>query len=112
MKKVFAVPTVAEKLCVHFGHCEKLAIVETDGDGIVSEDYVTPPAHQPGVLPAFLARKGVNVIIAGGMGQKAQMFFKQNNIEVCVGAKEETPKELVETYLKGNLTMGENLCDH
>jgi predicted Fe-Mo cluster-binding NifX family protein len=55
---------------------------------------------------------GVDVIIAGGMGQKAQNLFAANNIKVCIGVAEGSPRELVESYLENKLTTGQNLCDH
>lgn len=112
MKKLFAIPTENGELCAHFGHCEKFAIVETEDQTIVSEEYLTPPVHQPGVYPRFLADHGVNVIISGGMGQKAQQLFAQNNIEVLMGADADSPSRLVEHYLLGQLQSGSNLCDH
>ena len=112
MKKIFAVPTANEKLTLHFGHCEKFAIIETENNKVISERSITPPVHQPGVYPRFLADNGVNVIIAGGMGQRAQDLFCQNNIEVHMGVMAESPRKLVEQYLNGQLETGENLCDH
>jgi predicted Fe-Mo cluster-binding NifX family protein len=112
MTKLFAVPTEQGKLCAHFGHCEKFAIVETEGQKIIKEELISPPVHQPGVYPAFLAEQGVSVIISGGMGQKAQQLFAQNNIEVCIGVNSELPKNLVEQYLNNELQTGQNLCDH
>jgi len=112
MTKLFAIPTENGKLCTHFGHCEKFAIVETNDQKVVREDYLTPPVHQPGVYPQFLAQQGVSVIISGGMGQKAQQLFTQNNIEVCMGVNAESPSLLVEQYLNDQLGTGENLCDH
>lgn len=112
MKKLFAIPTENGKLCAHFGHCEQFVVVETDGDKLVGEESLTPPVHQPGVYPQFLAQQGVSVIISGGMGQKAQQLFAQNNIEVCMGVAAETPSELVQQYLNSQLQTGDNLCDH
>ena len=112
MKKLFAIPTENGKLCAHFGHCEKFAIVETEDSRVIGEKYLTPPVHQPGVYPQFLAEQGVSVIISGGMGQRAQQLFTQNNIEVCMGVQAESPSALVEEYLTGRLKTGENLCDH
>ncbi|MCD4691348.1 MAG: NifB/NifX family molybdenum-iron cluster-binding protein [Calditrichales bacterium] len=112
MKKLFAIPTESGKLCAHFGHCEKFAIVETEDQKVVKEEYITPPGHQPGVYPQFLAQQGVSVIISGGMGMKAQQLFAQNNIEVCMGVDAESPKKLVEQYLNDQLKTGQNLCDH
>jgi len=64
------------------------------------------------VYPKFLADQGVNVIIAGGMGQQAQTLFAQNNIEVHMGVLDGSPKQLVENLLNNQLKTGDNLCDH
>ena len=112
MKKIFAVPTTNGELTQHFGHCEKFAIVETDNNKILQEEYVVPPLHQPGVYPKYLADRGVNVIIAGGMGQKAQELFAMNNIEVYLGITADSPQKLVQYYLDEQLESGDNLCDH
>ena len=112
MKKYFAIPTIDGKLCQHFGHCEKFAIVVTDGQVVKSTSFVEPPAHQPGVYPQFLAQQDVEVIISGGMGSKAQELFKQHNIEVCIGVNTDSPEKLVEHYLADHLATGQNLCDH
>lgn len=112
MTKIFAVPTEQGKLCAHFGHCEKFAIIETEDKKIIKEDFVTPPVHEPGVYPQFLAQQGVSVIISGGMGQKALQLFAQNNIEVCMGVNSGSPKELVEQFFNNELQTGQNLCDH
>ena len=111
-KKKFAVPTVDKILTAHFGHCDQFAIIDTENDGIISVEFVSPPVHQPGVYPRFLADQGVDVIISGGMGHKAQDLFAQNNIEVCMGVADGSPRSLVEQYLKKQLQTGQNLCDH
>ncbi len=110
--KIFAIPTINKKLCAHFGHCENFALVETKNDQIIQVDYVQPPEHQPGTYPKFLASKGVQVIIAGGLGVKAQELFTQNNIEVFIGINSDSPEKLVEQYLQDQLQSGQNLCDH
>lgn len=109
----FAIPAYGGKLCAHFGHCEAFAIIDTDGDGkIIKETFETPPPHEPGVLPEWLSRMGVNCVIAGGMGSRAQQLFAQKGIKVVVGAIGEKPKEIVQNYLEGTLQTGANTCDH
>jgi Mrp family chromosome partitioning ATPase/predicted Fe-Mo cluster-binding NifX family protein len=109
----FAVPTYQGKLCAHFGHCEAFALIDTDATGkVVNETYVTPPPHEPGLLPPWLSQQGVNCIIAGGMGSRAQQLFVQQGVNVITGAQGENPKEIVEQYLKGVLQTGANTCDH
>ena len=112
MKKLFAVPTINKKLCAHFGHSEQFAVVETEDQKITNIVFYTPPVHQPGTYPKFLAEKGVSTIISGGMGQKAQDIFTHHNIEVFMGIDSEDPAVLVEKYLADQLLGGDNLCDH
>jgi len=111
-KKLFAVPTIDGKLCAHFGRCEKFAVVEVNGDSISKTDFLTPPEHQPGTYPKFLADYGVGTIISGGMGPKAQELFAKNNIEVFMGIDSEEPQKLVQSYLSNQLKAGDNQCDH
>ena len=111
MKKI-AIALENGRLCAHFGHCQQFAILETENDSIVSENYLTPPPHEPGLLPAWLAEKGVTHIIAGGVGQRALNLFSQQNIQVCVGAPSETPAVLIQEWMKGALKTGPNVCDH
>ncbi len=110
----FAIPLHSGKLCQHFGHCDVFALVDTNGDGgkIVGRKDVTPPPHEPGVLPKWLHEQGVNVILAGGMGQRAQQLFAQKSIKVLVGVPVETPENLVTAYHSQTLQTGVNTCDH
>ena len=109
-----AIPLAQGKLSLHFGHCEKFAVVDTDehGSRIVNREDLTPPPHEPGVLPRWLGGMGVNVIIAGGIGRRAQQLFSENGIKVVIGASAGSPEELVSAYLDNNLETGDNICDH
>lgn len=107
-----AIPTADGMLCMHFGHCEAFVILTVDGKTITDECSVDPPAHQPGLLPPWLAEQGVTHVIAGGMGQRAQALFRQRGIEVIVGAPAVAPRELVQSLIDGSLEAGENVCDH
>ncbi len=109
-----AIPITDGKLSSHFGHCEQFVIIDVDRDSksIQHQEMVTPPPHEPGLLPKWLAGMSVELVIAGGMGQRAQQLFSQNNIEVAIGAPEDEPQELVLQYLSGRLQCGQNICDH
>jgi predicted Fe-Mo cluster-binding NifX family protein len=109
-----AIPVANDMICMHFGHCEQFYVydVDTDNKTILGVDKITPPPHEPGLLPRWLKEKNVDAIIAGGMGQRAQQLFAERDIKVFVGAPVAEPKTLVETYLEGNLVSGENACDH
>jgi len=111
---MIAIPLADGRLALHFGHCREFALLEADPDTrtVRPPRTVAPPAHAPGVLPAWLAQQGVTVVIAGGMGQRAQMLFAEHGVEVVIGAPAAAPQELAGAYLSGQLVTGENVCDH
>ncbi len=111
MKKI-AIPVENDILCSHFGHCAQFSIIETNKNEVVKQNFITPPPHEPGLLPKWLAEQGVTTIIAGGIGQKAINLFNQQNIEVHFGAKPKKSLELVNDLLKSELEIGNNACDH
>ncbi len=107
-----AIPTAEGKLAMHFGHCEKFVLIDVENSEIVKTEEVVPPPHEPGLLPKWLGELNVNIIIAGGMGVRAQDLFSANNIKVIVGAGSESVEQLVKAYIDGTLVTGNNACDH
>ena len=109
-----AIPLAAGKLSAHFGHCEQFALIDVDVDSgkISGQTLITSPEHQPGMLRGWLAAQGASVIIAGGMGGRAQALFTDAGIKVVTGAPTETPEILAGQYIAGTLISGENACDH
>lgn len=110
MKNTFAVPSENGILCPHFGHCQQFAIIDVENGAITDEKYVTPPPHEHGVLPGWLAEQGVTNIIAGGIGKGAIDLLANLNITVDAGAKLKSPKELVGDWLNHTLATGINAC--
>ncbi len=109
---LFAVPVSGGQLCSHFGHCDEFTLIETEQGEIKSRSSHTPPPHEPGLLPRWLHEKGANIVIAGGMGARAQDLFRENGIQVITGAPQDAPESLVKQYLSNALVTGENVCDH
>ena len=74
-----AIPVVQGRLSPHFGHCDTFTIYDIDPEKkeILSETTEEAPPHEPGLLPRWLGEKGVHVIIAGGMGARAQELFNR-----------------------------------
>ncbi|MGD8520057.1 MAG: NifB/NifX family molybdenum-iron cluster-binding protein [Desulfobacterales bacterium] len=108
----FAIPLAEGKLTAHFGHCQEFALIEVENNEIKKKETHVPPPHEPGVLPAWLHSLGANVIIASGMGGRAIDLFKQNSINVIIGAPALEPEELVRSYLDNTLVTDANVCDH
>ena len=109
-----AIPVAEGKLATHFGHCESFALLDIipDNRQMLARSDVAAPPHEPGLLPRWLAEQGVSMIIAGGMGQRAQDLFIKSGIKVFTGAPVAAPELLVETFMTGSLSLGANCCDH
>ncbi len=109
-----AIPITNGKLSAHFGHCEEFTLVDVNEQTreIANVTKLQPPAHEPGVLPKWLGEQKADVIIAGGMGQRAQQLFARNNIKVIVGAPTQSVEEIASSYLNNTLEIGDNVCDH
>lgn len=93
----------------HFGHCESFEIFDAENKQIVKNESVANPGHKPGFLPNFLADRGVNVIISGGMGGGAVDIFNERDVEVVIGTKGKA-KAAAEAYLQGSLESTGSIC--
>ncbi len=95
----------------HFGHCQHFVLVDVTDGSVQARNSVDPPAHAPGVFPAFLAEQGADVIITGGMGARAVDLFKQNSIDVILGAIGSIDDNL-KVFLDGQLSSTGSVCTH
>jgi predicted Fe-Mo cluster-binding NifX family protein len=110
MTKKIAIPMENGKLCAHFGQAAYFVIATVQDGQVVETIEKTPPAHEPGSYPRWIASLGVTDVIAGGMGQKAIDLFRQQGIQVFAGAPIKNEKEIVEDFLSGKLTLDANFC--
>ena len=110
----YAIPVSGGVMSPHFGHCEHFALFDVDvqAQKIIKKEFIRSPEHQPGLLPGWLAEQGVSLVIAGGMGSRAQSLFQQNRIGVITGALENDPEQAVLSHLNNQLDTGDNICDH
>lgn len=95
----------------HFGHAKEFAFANVKNGKVISTEYLTPPPHEPGVIPKFVGENGATAIITGGMGGMAVNLFKEQNIEVILGARG-TIDEMLQTYVGGDLASTGSACEH
>jgi len=89
----------------HFGRCPFFVITEVEDGQITAHERIENPfyaAHQPGQVPAFIHAQGIDLMLVGGMGQRAVAFFSSFGIEVCSGAAG-TVENAVQAWLDGQL---------
>jgi len=104
-----AISTDGDFVSAHFGRCPHFTIVDIEDNKVVKKEVVANPGHMPGAIPQFLHKKGVEVIIAGGMGMRATGFFDKLGIKAIVGISGKID-ETIEQLIKGTLRGGESLC--
>ncbi|MFP4078372.1 MAG: NifB/NifX family molybdenum-iron cluster-binding protein [Candidatus Izemoplasmataceae bacterium] len=110
--KKIAFPTSDKKhVDQHFGHTEAFCLYTVEDNQVKDVSYVTPPPHKPGALPLFLRDHGVDVIITGGMGNRAVELFKHNKIDVILGAEGSIEKNLND-FFDGDLVSTVSPCEH
>lgn len=112
MKKI-AIPVDGEgMLDAHFGHCKYFMVFTEENGQIIAQDRITPPPHEPGVLPKWLSEKGVTDVITGGMGKMALNLFNQRGVNAFVGAPQTSSLDLVQGFVGNTLRLTANYCDH
>jgi predicted Fe-Mo cluster-binding NifX family protein len=106
-----AISTESGFVSAHFGRCPAYTLVEIEDGRILQRSEIPNPGHQPGFLPVYLSQMGVNAIIAGGMGPRAQGLFAEKNIQTIIGVQGRVD-EVIERFLRQELEAGQDLCDH
>ncbi len=100
-------------ISAHFGRCPFFTLVEVEENGceIKKVEVVENPYygdHQVGAVPGFINKKQANIMVAGGMGRRAQGFFTEFGIKPVTGFSE-TVKSAVDKYFDGKLD-GFSVC--
>jgi len=104
-----AISTDNDYVSAHFGRCPSFTIIDIQDGKVANQEAIENPGHQPGLIPKFLNEKGVQCIIAGGMGMRATGFFQEYGIETIVGIQG-LISDIVKKLEEGTLQGGESLC--
>jgi len=95
----------------HFGRCQFYTIVDIKEGKVIEKKVVENPGHQPGLIPQFLHKQGVECIICGGMGTRAKDFFNQFGIKTLVGISGPVD-EVIKKFIDGSLRGTDSFCNH
>ena len=110
-KFIVAIPSVLpggleSQIGEHFGHCEIYTLVEIGDSKVMAVTTLPNVPHEHGGCMApvnYLAGNGVKALIAGGMGMRPLMGFKQMGIDVFHGGGEESVAGAVQALIAGEL---------
>lgn len=111
---LLAIPLEGGRFSEHFGGAEQFVLYEVDREQrtVTEHKRVAAPPHEPGVLPRWLVEQGARVVIAGGMGPRAQALLAEQGVQVILGAAAQAPEQLARAFLDGELASAGNACDH
>ncbi len=98
-------------VCPHFGHAPFYRIFDVSGESVTGSTDHQSPGHAPGVLPKWLSELKADVIIAGGMGPRAEELFVSFGIKPVTGVSGPA-EEAVRSFIDGTLTQGKSSCGH
>ena len=104
-----AIASEGKNVTEHFGHCEAFLVYDVEDGKIVKEISLANPGHKPGFLPNYLADRGVNVIISGGMGGGAVEIFNEKGITVMTGATGNA-QQAAQMMAEGRLESTGSVC--
>ncbi|MCP4902451.1 MAG: hypothetical protein GY906_36260 [bacterium] len=92
------------KVSEHFGHCDSFTLVEVEDGEIGTVSVLENGDHEEGgcLAPVQLLKdKGVEILLAGGMGKGPLSGFQQVDIAVHFKENAENVLEAVELFLSG-----------
>lgn len=107
--KRFAISTDSGNVSAHFGRCPSFTIIDIEAGKTVRRETVVNPGHEPGRIPRFLQDHGVQCIICGGMGMRAQGLFDAARIETILGVGG-TVDDVISELEQGALRGGASTC--
>jgi len=90
-------------LAYHFGRCPYFTFVEVDDNSVKNVTVENNPyadSHEPGVVPEYIHSKGAEMIVAGGMGPRAQEWFSKLGVRPVVGGYGRI-RDIVEQIMQG-----------
>ncbi|WP_206812097.1 NifB/NifX family molybdenum-iron cluster-binding protein [Paradesulfitobacterium ferrireducens] len=113
MSKVIAIPSAGDMVNAHFGRSQAFTIFSIDNGKVVNQEILDTRGfeHQHAGISQLLKSKGVDTVIAGGIGPGAIQGLEFAGLEVLRGASGFT-RDVAEAYANGSFIGTDAVCDH
>lgn len=110
---IIAVPYADGMVNGHFGRTQAFLVAEAREGKVADMTLYSVEGlqHNHGGLVSFLQSRGVEVVLAGGMGEPMQQALKQAGFALYCGVSGPA-KEAVEAFLRGAITQSDATCGH
>lgn len=91
----------------------QVAVVDIDpvSQSVELTAFLTPPPPAPGALAEWLCQQEVEVVLAGGIGQRDHDLLVEQGIRVVVGVPPFRVEPVIANFLAGTLQTGANACE-
>lgn len=113
-KMKIALPTRNNLIDDHFGHCESFTIFTINESDEIESREILPSADGCGCksgIASVLRQKGVEILLAGNMGDGAKNVLESNDIAVFRGCHGDA-EEVTKAFLRGELDDSGISCAH
>ncbi len=104
-----AIVTEGDRVSQHFGRSDGFLLVGIENGRVVSRESMLAGCHDCGALPLLFRERGVELVIAGGLGAGALQRLRHAGIRVVAGINESVEDALA-ALLAGNLQGGDPSC--
>ena len=108
---IIAVTSENNQVFGHFGRTPEFTVFEVENGKIERRTVVSTNGTGHGALAGFLADRGVELLICGGIGAGAQQALFEQGIKLVGGVSGEVD-EVVRRYLDGTLEFDQNFQCH
>ena len=108
-----AIPTRDGVIDDHFGHCAYYTIFEIENKQIVATSRLDSPegCGCKSNIAAEMEQMGIEVMLAGNMGEGAKNVLEKHNIRVIRGCSGEI-ETLIKSYILGFVFDSGEACAH
>lgn len=112
-----ALPIAEGKFSTHYGRAEALSLHEIDLEKGTASNLGLRLFPADGTCSAapWVAAQGVEILLAGGLGNGAAQGLGKAGVKVFAGIEETDPAKVLESFLAGvaqarELAPGESMC--
>jgi predicted Fe-Mo cluster-binding NifX family protein len=107
-----AIPTRGNTVDEHYGHCESYTIITADDNKNITNTEILPSPQGCGCksdIASVFQQMGVNVMLAGGIGEGAIKVLNRHGISVIRGCTGNINR-VASAYLKGEIADSGSSC--
>lgn len=107
--KQIAIPITDGKLSQYFGRCNHYMIFHI-GEKRVTRRLLQVPVHtEISSMPLWISEQGITDVVTYKIEGRIMHLFAKYKINLYVGIKNESPKEIIQSYLNGKLKSDEKI---